>query len=345
MSGGLEHGRGDVDAGDSRERAPAGNGVDLQDDRPAAIEVGDQVDAGHDGPHRAGGVDRQPLLLGGEPAGLGPAAERDVRPPFARQAACRRIAPRTAPSGRRRGGRSPDGGRPAGGRGPPRSARGHGTCRQASSRSLMRTRPRPSEPNSGLTTTSPPSSSNAASAADGRLTGPGRRDGQPRLAEEGQRQVLVDGRLDGAGRVDDRDARRGDPVQGIHAEDDLLEAARRHHPHQDAVERPSGRSRRPRTRRPRSPTRPTERRDLGEGEGMQAHVEPPRAALEVGDVPAESGDQGGQRLHGKVRWTTRCGRESGGSEQERPRQHAGLELAEGMSIGRSRCSGRRPRPG
>ncbi len=99
----------------------------------------------------------------------------------------------------------------------------------------------------------------------GRLAGPGRRDGQAGRVEEGQRQVLVDGRLDRSRRVEHGDARRGDPVQGIHPEDDLLEAARRHHPHEHAVDSSSARGRR------LAPPRPVRTgrggRDLGEGDG------------------------------------------------------------------------------
>ena len=61
-----QHGGRDVDAGNPGECAPAGHGVDLQHDQPAAVEVGDQVHSGHLGAHRAGGVDRQSLLLGRE---------------------------------------------------------------------------------------------------------------------------------------------------------------------------------------------------------------------------------------------------------------------------------------
>ncbi len=100
----------------------------------------------------------------------------------------------------------------------------------------MRIRPRPSEPNSGLTTTSPPSSSKASRAAAADWPAQVAGTGRPACASEGQRQVLVDGRLDGAGRIEHGDARRGDPVQGIHPEDDLFEAAGRHHPHQHAVD-------------------------------------------------------------------------------------------------------------
>ena len=68
-----------------------------------------------------------------------------------------------------------------------------------------------------------------------RLSGPGRRDRDARRLEQRQRQVLVDGRFDGPRRIEHGNARRRDPVQGVHPEDDLLEASRRHHPHQHAV--------------------------------------------------------------------------------------------------------------
>ena len=64
-----------------------------------------------------------------------------------------------------------------------------------------------------------------------RLAGPGRRDRESRSLEQGQRQVLVDGGLDRPRRIEYGDARRGHPVQCVHPEDDLLQAARRHHPH------------------------------------------------------------------------------------------------------------------
>ena len=91
--------------------------------------------------------------------------------------------------------------------------------------SLMRTSPRPSEPNSGLTTTSRPSASNAASASVCPLPGPGWRHRQGRRLDQRQRQIFVDRRFDGPRRVENRHARGRDSVQGIHPEDDLLETS------------------------------------------------------------------------------------------------------------------------
>ena len=266
------------------------------------------------GPTARGGGDRQPLLR--RPS----RRQGSARPPsetFVRHSpggAWRRIAPRTD--------RLEDedsevmarmANRPAGGRGRPRSAPGHGTCRQASSRSPRRTRPRPSEPKSGLTTTSPPSSSKAARAVGRRLAGPRGRDGQARPLEQGQRQILVDGRLDRTRWIE-----HGDPGRGQRCRASIRKTT--------CSRLPGGiiRTRTPSTCIRSSPPAPDARtlsgdpdrgRDLGERHGVQDHAQPAGRALKVGDVPAGSGNQGGQRLHRR---------------HERPGQHAGLEPAEGM---------------
>ncbi len=69
----------------------------------------------------------------------------------------------------------------------------------------------------------------------GGFTGPGRGHGEPGGFKQRQCQILVNRRFDRARRVEDRHAQRRQAMQGIHAEDDLLEAPRRHHPHQDAI--------------------------------------------------------------------------------------------------------------
>ena len=129
-----------------------------------------------------------------------------------------------------------------------------------------------------------------------RLPGPGRRDRESRRLEQGQRQILVDGRFDGPRRIEHGNARRRDAVQGVHPEDDLLQAARRHHPHQHAVGVPSGRSP---PARDASHARPVDRRPRpttsANGTACSDHAEPARRALEVGDMPAEAGNQGDQR--------------------------------------------------
>ena len=67
--------------------------------------------------------------------------------------------------------------------------------------------PRPSEPNRGLTTTSPPRASKASSASAAVWPVQVCGNGQTGLVQQRQRQVLVDGRLDRPRRVPDGNAR------------------------------------------------------------------------------------------------------------------------------------------
>ena len=64
VSQGRQDRGGDVDARDARERPPAGDSVDLEHDELPAVEVGDQVDAGHLGPDRTRRRQSQPLGFG-----------------------------------------------------------------------------------------------------------------------------------------------------------------------------------------------------------------------------------------------------------------------------------------
>ena len=57
-----------VDSGHPRQGAPARHGVDLEHDQPAEVEIRDQVDAGHLGPDRAGGRQRQTFRFRIQPA-------------------------------------------------------------------------------------------------------------------------------------------------------------------------------------------------------------------------------------------------------------------------------------
>ena len=132
----------------------------------------------------------------------------------------------------------------------------------------------------------------------GRLTGPGRGDRKVRLPRAGPASGTCPPPPRWPRGIEDRDARRRDPVQGIHAEDDLFEAPRRHHPHQDASRRPSNRLRRPGRPSVAGSTQ-TEAETSGRGAAWQRDVEPLRRPLQVGDVPAESRYQGRPRTSGE----------------------------------------------
>ena len=131
-----------------------------------------------------------------------------------------------------------------------------------------------------------------------------------------------------------------EPVQGIHPEDDLLETARRHHPHQDAVDR-----RQVELARAHDcvalPAGPPPTTADTRGNGTACNDTPSRpAALEVVDMPAKTGNQGDQRRHGSnfrfqipelTTRTVRC-RTNGASTSR-------IDLARRHASCRSRCSG------
>ena len=140
---------------------------------------------------------------------------------------CRSPVPSRRPPRRRRRARAGSGDRRARrcpGRSTPRArARARGNTRWATSRSSTRTIPLPIAPNSGLTTTSPPSCSNASDRVVEALAHDRRWRRHPGLGQRRASPRLVDRPLDGAGRVDAPDSERGQHVQRIHPEDDLLE--------------------------------------------------------------------------------------------------------------------------
>ena len=70
----------------------------------------------------------------------------------------------------------------------------------------------------------------------GILTHHGRRHRQPRGNEPHAGQILVDARLQRSRRVEHAPAGCFDAVQHVHAEDDLLQRARRHGTHDHRVE-------------------------------------------------------------------------------------------------------------
>ncbi len=74
----------------------------------------------------------------------------------------------------------------------------------------------------------------------GVLADDGGRHAQAGRLQQGRGQVLVHANLDGPRRIEDADAGRLEPVQQVHAEDDVLQRPRRHGADQDAVERGKG---------------------------------------------------------------------------------------------------------
>ena len=126
------------------------------------------------------------------------------------------------------------------------------------------------------------------------LAGPGCRNRQTGLVEKCQCQVLVDGRLHRAGRVPDGYARRRNPMQGIHPEDDLLQAPRRHHPHQHAVD--LGQRNAPGLNLLLSPSQPG--RHLRERHGLERNDrELLGRATQVRNMPARTRNQGDESGH------------------------------------------------
>ena len=107
-----------------------------------------------------------------------------------------------------------------------------------------------------------------------RLSGPGRRDRQPRRPEQGQGQILIDGRFHRSGRIEDRYSTRRDSMKGVQPEDDLLQAAGRHHSHEHAISFehvvPPGDD------RGTTPVHADRGRDRGKRDGLKPDVEPIR---------------------------------------------------------------------
>ncbi len=137
-----------------------------------------------------------------------------------------------------------------------------------------------------------------------RLSGPGCWHRQARTFEQGQRQVLVNGCLDGPGRIQHRNPERREPMQRIHPKNDLLQASRRHHPHQHAVGRRQIQSANL-NRRGDFALILIEQffihgdrcRDCGKRNCVKRNVESAGGALEVGDMPARARDQSDQGPH------------------------------------------------
>ena len=84
-------------------------------------------------------------------------------------------------------------------------------------------------------------------------------------------------------------------MQSIHPENHLLQAPRRHHPYQHSVHlgqlEPAGLN----ARSPRADSSS----DLRERHGLEPQIEILCSALQVGDVPAKSRNQGNQSCHSR----------------------------------------------
>src|SRR5262249_30568694 len=108
--------------------------------------------------------------------------------------------------------------------------------RQASSGSDTRTMPRPSEPNSGLTTTSPPQRRERLQRALRGLAGGRWPPRQARRLQSRGSEVLVHAHLQRPRRVEHGHAAQLQAVQHVHAKDDLLQRSWRHCPHDRSIE-------------------------------------------------------------------------------------------------------------
>ena len=82
-------------------------------------------------------------------------------------------------------------------------------------------------------------------------------------------------------------------MQGIHPEDDLLQASRRHHPHQHPTDARQVDS--PRLDPLASGSQPAD--DPGKRDRLEVDGQRPRRPLQVLHVPAQAGDQSHQFRH------------------------------------------------
>ena len=119
----------------------------------------------------------------------------------------------------------------------------------------------------------------------GVLADDGGRHAQPGGLQQGRGQVLVHADFDGPRRIEDADAGRLEPVQQVHAEDDLLQRTRRHRANQDAVERGKGEPGRVSARRRSAHGRD----DAAEIDGGRFMAERGGGTMQVADVPAVAG--------------------------------------------------------
>ena len=126
-----------------------------------------------------------------------------------------------------------------------------------------------------------------------RFSRPGRGDGQAGGGQCGQREVLVDGRLDGAGGIEHGDSQGLEAMQGVHPEDDLLQAPRRHHPHQHPADARQVDS--PRLEPLAAGSEPAD--DPGKRDRFEVNGQRPRCPVQVLHVPPHAGDQSHQFRH------------------------------------------------
>ncbi len=80
-----------------------------------------------------------------------------------------------------------------------------------------------------------PKSGESLQGGVGVLADHGGRHGQAGRLEQGRRQILVHTGFDGTRGIEDDDAASLQPMQQVHAKDDLLQRAGRHGPHQHAI--------------------------------------------------------------------------------------------------------------
>ena len=125
------------------------------------------------------------------------------------------------------------------------------------------------------------------------LTDDRRRHAQAGRLQQGRGQVLVHTDFDGPRRVEDADAGRLEPVQQVHAEDDVLQRPRRHGADQDGVERGQGEPGRVSARSLGEPGR-VSARSLGEPGRVSArsrsgHRRGDAAEIDCGRLVAERG--------------------------------------------------------
>ena len=251
--------------GDLLQAGPGRHAVDLEHRRPLVAVVED-VDAGEIRADRRGGAHRQRLGVVVRHHRHRPAAALDVGDPVgASGASSRRPRGRATPAGENRGSRRARRRRTAGD-----STRRR--CRPAAAarpRVRISRRPRPCEPNSGLSTSGP----RAASRRDDRARGvevlhrPGVRRRDAGAREQEARHRLVDAALDRARVVPHHDAELAQRMQDAEPHRHRLEAAARDgadqhgvgQPIAEAVEIEARRRCRSRTRRPRAASRPATR--------------------------------------------------------------------------------------
>ena len=280
----LEQGRGDVDAGDSRECPPAWNRVDLKDHKTSPVKILDQVDSGDLGSECVGGRQGESLGLRFQGTGFGSSAQRDVGSPFV-------------------GGRIPAHGT----ENPPLKHEHPEIVTGMADHSLkvengFQTLESMEGPPGEFPVAHPdePTSFRAEERFDdhiaaqalerrqrlgGRLSGPGWGNRKAGVFEKSQAEELVDGSLDGPGRVPDRNAGRVDAMtgrpSGKRPVPDFPEAS-------SAPGRRRSRSGRHHRIRFSASGSQSRLRHPGKGSGLELDREQTRGSMEVGDMPASA---------------------------------------------------------